>query len=168
MLPFWAFNYFTNSNQSYFTIKIISSNDDLSWSCRMTMLSLLWSGMWFVGATRIGFWTCIWSMRRAGFGFNAEKTQLVLFDWSNNRWWYWGELGENVLEEKSFFKRLELTFFSKLDWGSLYFLLKLPPRKSEPAFVLGSFVLLRLLCISINLSYVHAWNTAVMSGRVCP
>ena len=30
--------------------------------------------------------------------------------------------------------------------------------------VLGSFFLLRLLCISINLPYAHVWNTVVTSG----
>ena len=60
-----------------------------------------------------------------------------------------------------------------LDWLSLLIwigaltlslLLKLPPRKLEPWFVLWSFFLLRLLCISINLPYGHLWNTAVMCG----
>ena len=45
-------------------------------------------------------------------------------------------------------------------------LLKLPPRKLEPWFVLWSFFLLRLLCISINLIYGHKWNTVAMSGLV--
>ena len=49
--------------------------------------------------------------------FNARKTQLVSFDWSNT-----GtidvKMDESVLEEKSSFKMLGLTFFSKLDWGS--------------------------------------------------
>ena len=49
--------------------------------------------------------------------FNAGKTQLVSFDRSNN-----GsidvEMGGSVLEEKSSFKMLGLTFSSKLDWGS--------------------------------------------------
>ena len=39
---------------------------------------------------------------------------------------------------------------------TLYLLLKLPPRKMEPWFVLWSFFLLRLLCISIILPYDHA------------
>ena len=45
-------------------------------------------------------------------------------------------------------------------------LLKLPPRKLEPWFVLWRFFLFRLLCISINLPYHHAWNTVIMSGLV--
>ena len=50
--------------------------------------------------------------------FNAGKTQLVLFDWSNNNGSIDVEIDESFLEEKSSFKILELTFSSKLDWGS--------------------------------------------------
>ena len=45
-------------------------------------------------------------------------------------------------------------------------LLKLPPRKLQPWFVLWSLILLRLLYISINLPYAHVKNTVVMSGLV--
>ena len=48
--------------------------------------------------------------------FNAGKTQLVLFDRSNN-----GSIGVkmdgSVLEKKSFFKMLGLPFSSKLDFS---------------------------------------------------
>ena len=49
---------------------------------------------------------------------------------------------------------------------TLSLLLKLPPRKLEPWFILWSFFLLKLLCISINLPYAHAWNSIVTSGLV--
>ena len=39
-------------------------------------------------------------------------------------------------------------------------------RKLEPWFVLWSFFLLRLLCVSINLAYGISWNTVVMSELV--
>ena len=48
----------------------------------------------------------------------------------------------------------------------LCLLLKLPPRKLEHWFVLWSLFLLKLLFISINLSYGHAWNIDVMFGLV--
>ena len=60
-------------------------------------------------------------------------------------------------------------WLSLLNWIgalTLSLLLKRPPRKLEPWFVLWSFFLLRLLCISINLPYDHVWNTVVMSGLV--
>ena len=50
--------------------------------------------------------------------FNAEKTQLVLFDKSNNTGSIDVKMDGSVLEEKSSFKMLRLTFSSKLDWGS--------------------------------------------------
>ena len=50
--------------------------------------------------------------------FNAGKTQLVLFDWSNNTVAIDVKVGGSVVEEKSSFKMLGLTFSSQLDWGS--------------------------------------------------
>ena len=50
--------------------------------------------------------------------FNAEKTQLVSFDRSNNNGSIAVKMGGSILEEKSSFKMLGLTFSSKLDWGS--------------------------------------------------
>ena len=49
--------------------------------------------------------------------FNAGKNQLVLFDHSNNNGSIDVKMDRSVLEESSF-KRLGLTFSSKLDWGS--------------------------------------------------
>ena len=50
--------------------------------------------------------------------FNAGKTQLVSFGWSNNTGAIDVKMDGSVLEEKSFFKILGLNFSSKLDWGS--------------------------------------------------
>ena len=50
--------------------------------------------------------------------FNAGKGLLVLFDWSNNNGSVDVKMEGSVLEEKSSFKMLGLTFSSKLDWGS--------------------------------------------------
>ena len=49
--------------------------------------------------------------------FNAGKTQLVLFDRSNNNGSIDVKMGGSILEENAF-KMLGLTFSSKLDWGS--------------------------------------------------
>ena len=49
------------------------------------------------------------------------KTQLVSFDWSNNTGAIDVKMDGSVPEEKLSFKMLELTFFSKLDWGSYIF-----------------------------------------------
>ena len=58
--------------------------------------------------------------------FNAGKTQLLLFDQSNNNGSIDVKMDGSVLEEKSSFKILGLTFSSKLDWVlTLSLLLKL-------------------------------------------
>ena len=58
---------------------------------------------------------------------------------------------------------------SLLNWiGALtsVLLLKPCPRKLDPWFILWRFLFRRLLCISIDSPYSHAWNTVVMSGLV--
>ena len=50
--------------------------------------------------------------------FNAAKTQLVLLDQSKNNRAIDVKLDGSVLEEKTSFKMLGLTFSSKLGWGS--------------------------------------------------
>ena len=53
--------------------------------------------------------------------FNAGKTQLVSFDWSNNIGAIDVKMDGSVLEEKSSFKMLKLTFSSKMDRDSYIF-----------------------------------------------
>ena len=50
--------------------------------------------------------------------FNAGKTQMVLLDRSNNTGAIDVKMGGSVLEEKSSFKMLGLSFSSKLNWDS--------------------------------------------------
>ena len=50
--------------------------------------------------------------------FNTGKTQLVLFDCSNNAGATDVKMDGSVLEERPSFKMLGLTFSSKLDWVS--------------------------------------------------
>ena len=50
--------------------------------------------------------------------FNSGKTRLVLFDRSKNTGAIDMKMDGSVLEEKTSFKMLGLTFYSKLDWGS--------------------------------------------------
>ena len=50
--------------------------------------------------------------------FNAGKTQLVSFDRSKNTGALDVKTDGSILEEKTSFKMLGLTFSSKLDWGS--------------------------------------------------
>ena len=50
--------------------------------------------------------------------FNEGKTQLALFDWSNNNGSINVKMYGSVSVEKLCFKMLGLSFSSKLDWGS--------------------------------------------------
>ena len=58
------------------------------------------------------------------------------------------------------------SFLNQIWLLTLSLLLKLPRRKFESQFILWSFFLLRLLCISINLPYTHVRNTVVTTGLV--
>ena len=62
--------------------------------------------------------------------FNAGETQLVSFDRSNNNGSIDLKMNGPVLEEKSSFKLLGLTFSSKLDWSSyIIFIAKTASKK---------------------------------------
>ena len=128
----------------------------------------VWSSIWSVATARIGFWTWIWSTRYCGLGqevacwFQCWKNSAGFFDRPGA---VCVKMDTSVLEGKSPFKMLGLTFSSKLDLGSYISLLLKLPRKLEP-FVLWSLFLLRLPCSSINISYGHAWNIVVMNTVV--
>ena len=84
----------------------------------------MWSGICSVATTWIGFWTWIWSMRHHGLGqevacwFQCWENSTCLVWQSDNTGSVDVKMDETVLEEKSSFKMLGLTFFSKLDWNS--------------------------------------------------
>ena len=61
--------------------------------------------------------TMVWG-RKWLVDFNAGKTQVVLFDQSNNTGAVDVKMDGSVLEENSTFKMLGLIFSSKLHWGS--------------------------------------------------
>ena len=61
--------------------------------------------------------------------FNAGKTQLVSFDRTNNNCSIDMKIGQSVLEEKSSFKMLGLTFSSKLDWS--YYIISIAKTASK-------------------------------------
>ena len=58
--------------------------------------------------------TVYWG-RKWFVNFNGGKTRMVLFGRSNNTGSIDVKMDGSVLEKKSFFKMLGLTFFSKLD-----------------------------------------------------
>ena len=62
--------------------------------------------------------------------FNAGKTQLISFDQANNNGSIDVKMDGSSLEEKSYFKMLQLTFSSKLDWSSyILSIAKTDPKK---------------------------------------
>ena len=106
----------------------------------------MWSGIWSVATTRIGFW--IWTAR-------LWLTSLVSVDQSKNIGAIDMKMDWSVLEEKSSFTILGLTLLLNWIWALTFsLLLKLPPRKLQPLFILWSLFLLRLP-VSINLPYNH-------------
>ena len=85
--------------------------------------------------------------------FNAGKIQLVSFNWFNNTNAIDVKMAWSVLEEKSSFNMLGLTFFSKLDWGSYIVSIAKSACKKIGALIRSmKFLSTWLLCISINLS----------------
>ena len=98
--------------------------------------------------------------------FQCWEIQPVCFDKSNNTGALDVKMDGSVLEEKSLRNWGWLCLLNWIRALVLSLLLKLPPRKLKPWFILWSFFLLRLLCISLNLPYGHVWNTVVMSGLV--
>ena len=77
------------------------------------------------------------------------------------------KINGSVLEEKSSFEMLGLTFSSKYDWGSYFISIDNTASKKIGALLRSmKFLSRRLLCISINLPYRLAWNTVVTFGLV--
>ena len=79
-------------------IKHLICGNNLNWllNLNLTYQTLDWGKKWLVD-------------------FNARKTQLVSFDWSNNNGSIDMKIDGSVLKEKSCFKILGLAFSSKLD-----------------------------------------------------
>ena len=70
--------------------------------------------------------------------FNAGKTQLVSFDRSKNTGTLDVKMDGSVLEEKTSFKMLGLTFSSKLDWGSYIVSIAKTASKQIGALIIAS------------------------------
>ena len=74
--------------------------------------------------------------------FNAWKIRLVSFDQSKNNGPIDVKMDGSVLEEKSSFRMLGLTFSSKLDWGSyIISIAKTAPKKIGALILYMNFLL---------------------------
>ena len=67
--------------------------------------------------------------------FNAGKTQLVSFDRPNNTDANDVKMDGSILEEKSSFRILELTFSTKLDWFSYIISIVITASKKNGALI---------------------------------
>ena len=75
----------------------------------------LWQQLELACELESDLWDTVDWGKKSLVDFNTGKTQLVLFDQSNNNGSIDVKMDVSVLEEKSFFKMLELTFSSKLN-----------------------------------------------------
>ena len=85
--------------------------DDTNLYYKFDQTSALWQQLEMAPELELN-WGSKWLVN-----FNAGRTQLVSFDWSNTDA-IDVKIDGSVLEEKSSFKMLGLTFSAKLDWGS--------------------------------------------------
>ena len=75
----------------------------------------------------------------------------------------------SILEEKSSFKMLGLTFSSKLDWGSYIISIAKTASKEIGALIRSMKFLSPEVALNLYKSTVtHVWNTVVTSGLVPP
>ena len=107
-----------------------------------------------------------WGRKRL-IDFNGGKTQLVSFDQSNNNGSIDVKMDGSVLEEKSSFKMLGLTFSSKLDWGSYIISIAKTASKKIGALIRSMAFLSPEVALFLYKSTIaHVWNTVAMSGLV--
>ena len=121
--------------------------------------------------TRVGFWPWIdlqdtvdwdkWLIHSS-----PGKTQHVSFEWSNNSDTIDVKVDGSIFDWKSSFKMLGPSFSSELDWYS--YIVSFAKTAVKKMGVLGSFFLLRLLFITINLLYNLVQNTVVIFWLVLP
>ena len=84
-----------------------------------------------------------------------------MLDQPNNTGAIDAKIDRSVLAEKSSFKMLGLTFFSKLDWGSyIISIAKIASKKIGALICSMQFHSPEVaLCLYINVPYGHAWNS---------
>ena len=99
--------------------------------------------------------------------FNTGKTLLVSFDWSNNNRSIYVKIDGPVLKDKSSFKMLGLTFYSKLDWGSYIISIAKAASKKVGALIRSIKFFSPEVALYLYKSTIRLlWNTFVTSGLV--
>ena len=92
--------------------------DDTTVYSKCDRASDLWQQLELASELESDLWVSVDWGKKWLVDFKAGKTQLVSFDLSNNSGSIDVKMGGSIVEEKSSFKMLGLTFSSKLDWGS--------------------------------------------------
>ena len=87
-----------------------------------------------------------------------------MFDRFNNNGSIDVKMDESVLEEKSSFKMLVLTFSSKLDWGYNISIAKMASKKFGALIRSVKFLSPDVALYLYKSTYAHAWHTVVTSG----
>ena len=100
--------------------------------------------------------------------FNAGKIQLVSFDRSNNNGSIDVKMDGSVLEEKSSFKMLGLTFSSKLDWGSYIISVAKTASKKIGALICFMKFLSRDVVLYLYISAIHPCMENVVTSGLVP
>ena len=125
----------------------------------------MWSGIWSVATTWIGFWTWIWPTRPCGL---RQEVASWFQCWKNFTSFQSKNTGANdvkmdgsVLEEKSSFKMLGLTFPCKFDWGS--YIISTGKTASKK---IGALIHSMKFPSPDIWPYDHVWNTVITSGLV--
>ena len=136
--------------------------DDTTLYCKCDQTSDLWQQLELASELESDLRDTVDWGKKWLVDFNAGKTQLVSFDRSNNIGAIDVKMDGSVLEEKSSFKILGLTFSSKLDWGSYIVSIAKTASKKIGALIRS----MKFLSPEVALYLGHAWNTVVISGLV--
>ena len=129
--------------------------DDNTLYAKCDQASDLWWQLELASELESDLWDNVEWGRKWLVDFNAGKNQLVPFDRSNNTGAIDLKMDGPVLEEKSSFKMLGLTFSPKLEWGSN--IITVAKMKTGPLICSMNEV-----SLSIYLPYSQAWNISTI------
>ena len=133
-------------------------------SMRMILLSILtWSVIWQNWLLNLNLtYQTLWTEAGSGFLISMLK-KLNSFDQCNNTGAVDVKMDESVRKNHLLRYWVWLCLLNSI----MAFILSLNFKCLQGSwFILWSFFFLRLLCVSINLLYSHAWNIVVVSGLV--
>ena len=113
---------FINDLPDIALLKIAIYADDTTLYCSCDKASDIWKQVEMSSSLESDLRDTVEWGNRWRVSFNAGKTQLVSFDQSSNSGVIDIKMEKAVLEEKSSFRLLGLSFSSKLVWGFLHYL----------------------------------------------